>query len=297
MKSETEVMDKGMDVMGETGNAMDKPLVSVCIPAYNNAETIRETMESVLRQTWRNLELVVADDCSSDGTLDVARDVAFGDPRVRVYENDNNLGMAGNWNHCLQLCRGEYLKLLCADDLIHETLIEREVELMEQNPEALLVQTDTRFIDIHGKTTGFYRRYYKKGLVEGKKACRFSVFTRDYLGAPLANLIRRGAYEAAGGFDPTFVYIIDYDFYMNIACRGKIYILHEPLNSFRIRSDSNTGQVMGGGKEEVYIAEHRRLVEKYADELRLAPWQVELSVMIRRFMSFLGNLYLKIFVK
>ena len=119
---------------------------------------------------------------------------------------------------------------------------------MERYPEALLVQTDTRFIDIHGKTTGFYRRYRKSGLVDGKEICRFSVFTRDYLGAPLANLIRRSAYEASGGFDSSFVYIIDYDFYMKIACSGMAYILHEPLNSFRIRSDSNTGQVMGAAR-------------------------------------------------
>ena len=113
----------------------------------------------------------------------------------------------------------------------------------------------------------------------------------------LPNLIRRSAYEASGGFDSSFVYIIDYDFYMKIACSGMVYILHEPLNSFRIRSDSNTGQVMGGGKEEAYIAEHRRLVEKYASVLGLSPRQVNLSVAIRRFMSFLGNIYLKIFVK
>lgn len=274
---------------------MGQPLVSVCIPAYNNADTIKETILSVLHQTYRNLELIVVDDQSSDDTLQVVETVKDG--RLRIYKNEKNLGMAGNWNRCLELCRGEYLKLICADDLIHKTLLEKEVALMEQYPEALLVQTDTRFIDMNGKTTGYYRRYRQSGLVDGKKICRFSVFTRDYLGAPLANLIRRSAYEKWGGFDASFVYIIDYDFYMKLACRGKVYILHEPLNSFRIRGDSNTGQVMGGGKEEIYIAEHRRLVEKYADVIGLSPRQIDLSVGIRRVMSFLGNIYLKIFVK
>jgi hypothetical protein len=189
------------------------------------------------------------------------------------------------------------MKLLCADDLIDSSLIAREVQIMEQYPQVNLVQSDTRFIDIHNKTTGFYRRYYPSGLVEGKKACRFSLFTRDYLGAPLANLIRRSAYEREGGFDPSFVYIIDYDFFLKLSCRGKIFIIHEPLNSFRIRNDSNTGQVMNGDKGDIYIAEHRRLVEKYASELGLSALQVELSVGIRRFMSFLGGIYLKIFVR
>lgn len=278
---------------------MEQPLVSVCIPAYNNADTIIETIQSVLAQTYRQLELIVVDDRSSDNTWQIVQQFRqeTGDERLLVYQNDKNLGMAGNWNRCMELCRGDYIKLLCADDLIHETLLEREVAVMEEHPEVNLVQTDTRFVDMNGRTTGFYRRYHKSGVVDGKKACRFSVFTRDYLGAPLANLIRRSAYEAWGGFDSSFVYIIDYDFFMRICCKGKIYILHEPLNSFRIRNDSNTSQVMNGDKKDVYLEEHKRLVERYAKELHLSRWQVNLSVMIRRLMSFLGGIYLKIFVR
>ncbi len=276
---------------------MNKPLVSVCIPAYNNAATIAETMESVLNQTYENIELIVVDDQSKDNTLQVVEEIAKTDSRVRVYQNETNLGMSGNWNRSMELCTGEYIKLICADDLIHKTLIEREVIIMERHPEVMLVQSDTQFIDKDGVKKGFYKRYHKSGIVDGKDACKFSVFTRDYLGAPLANLVRRSAYEQFGGFDSSFTYIIDYDFYMKIANKSKIYIIHEPLNFFRIRYDSNTGQVMGGGQEAVYIAEHRRLVEKYAKELGLSQSQVELSVKIRKAMSFMGNIYLKIFAK
>lgn len=132
---------------------MGQPLVSVCIPAYNSAETIRETVASVLSQTYGNLELIIVDDQSKDTTWEVIKELADQDERIKIYLNQQNLGMAGNWNRCLELCSGEYIKLLCADDLIHETLIEREVALMEEYPQALLVQTDTRFIDINGKTT------------------------------------------------------------------------------------------------------------------------------------------------
>jgi glycosyltransferase involved in cell wall biosynthesis len=281
---------------------MQWPLVSVCIPAYNSADTIVDTMQSVLDQTYKNIELIVVDDRSRDDTWQVInqfREEHLPDSRVEIilYQNEKNLGMAGNWNRCLELCRGEYIKLLCADDLIDKSLIAREVDIMERYPEVNLVQSDTRFIDIYDKTTGFYRRYYKDGLIDGKEACRFSVFTRDYLGAPLANLIRRSAYEQWGGFDTSFIYIIDYDFFMKLSCHGKIYIIHEPLNSFRIRGDSNTGQVMNGDKGYLYIAEHRRLVEKYAEELELSRWQVHLSVQIRKVMSVLGGIYLKIFLK
>ena len=276
------------------------PLVSICIPAYNSADTITDTVQSVLNQTYDTIELIIVDDSSSDHTWQVISEIQRnyqGNKLIKLYQNEKNLGMVGNWNRCLELCTGEYIKLLCADDLLDAGLTEREVAIMQQYPEVNLVQTDTRFVDINDKTTGFYRRYHKSGVVNGKDACHFSVFTRNYLGAPLANLIRSSAYQEWGGFDPSFVYILDYDFFMKICCRSKIYILHKPLNSFRIRQDSNTGQVMNGDKGAIYIDEHRKLMEKYAKELDLVDWQVNLSVQIRKLMSWLGGIYLKIFVK
>ncbi len=270
----------------------NKPLVSVCIPAYNNADYILETINCILSQSYKNIELIVVDDASSDNTVDVVKTV--NDKRLKVYSNDTNLGMAGNWNKCLSLCSGKYIKLVCADDLIHRRLIEKEVLIMEKYDNVNLVSSDTEFIDVHGQSKGYYRRYHKAGLVEGKRASRFSIFTRDYLGAPLANMIRKSVYDKLGGFDESFHYIIDYDFFMKLYNYGTIYIIHKPLNFFRIRDDSNTGEVLGGGKEDVYIEEHRRLVEKYALELGLKKWQVELSVLIRKVTSVLGRLYLKI---
>ena len=270
---------------------MKKPLVSVCIPAYNNAAYILETINCILSQSYKNIELIVVDDNSSDGTLEVVKTVK--DKRIKVYHNDTNLGMAGNWNRCLKLCTGKYIKLMCADDLIHRRLIEKEVAIMEAYPEVNLVSSDTQFIDVHGEPKGYYRRYFKHGIIDGKEASRFSVFTRDFLGAPLANMIRKSAYDKLGGFDESFHYIVDYDFYMKLYNYGKVYIVHKPLNYFRIRGDSNTGQVMGGGEEQRYIAEHKKLLTKYAPDLGLSPWQVNLSTTIRVITILLGRIYLK----
>ena len=97
---------------------MESPLVSVCIPAYNNADTILETIQSVLTQTYQNLELIVVDDRSTDDTYQVVKTFAkqAGDDRLHLYQNEKNLGMAGNWNHCMELCKGDFIKLLCADE-------------------------------------------------------------------------------------------------------------------------------------------------------------------------------------
>ena len=96
----------------------DMPLVSVCVPAYNNADTIRATVESVLASDYRPIEVIVVDDCSTDDTYEVISGIEH--PALYIYKNEKNLGMAGNWNRCLSLCKGKYVRLLCADDRIDQ---------------------------------------------------------------------------------------------------------------------------------------------------------------------------------
>lgn len=313
------------------------PLVSVCIPVYNNSDFIKETMKSVLKSSYRNIELILVDDNSTDTSLEVMKKAAkgfveealasdfydFSDkeltykassangkiheidkndfPKINkeahtilLFHNSENLGMAGNWNRCLELTNGEYIKLICADDLIDESLISREVQILQAYPNVLSVESDTEFRDSEGRSQGFYKRYRKSGVVDGKEIAKYSLFHRDYLGAPLANMFRKSSYDEYGGFDTDFSYIIDYEFFMRLAVKGKVYIIHEPLNFFRIREDSNTGEVLKGDKGEAYVDEHERLVKKYQTVLKLSDSEVKKSVRIRKLMNVLGRLYLKV---
>lgn len=275
-----------------------KPLVSVCIPAYNNEEYIEETCRSVLAQTYENLELVVVDDCSGDGTVRIVESLA--DKRVRLVKNEKNLGMAGNWNRCIQEARGEFVKILCGDDILYPKSIEREAGALMACPKAVLAQSDTALIDREGKRVGAFRRFPKKGLMDGKKLCHISLLFNNFCGAPCNNTFRREAAIKAGGFDSAFTYILDFDFWMTLCGMGKVYIIHELLNGFRIRHDSNTGDVMGSGrKKDAYMEEHRMLVEKHrgAGVIKMGPCGAAFSLWFRRVRSRLIHLYLKIFTK
>jgi glycosyltransferase involved in cell wall biosynthesis len=272
----------------------DAPLCSVCIPAYKNADYIGETIESVLAQTYENIEVVICDDCSPDNTVEVIR--SFSDPRITLYENEKNLGMSGNWNNCLSKCRGEFIKLICADDLLAPDAIEKEVKALIENPEALFSESDTRLVRLDGKFRGWYKRYKKSGLVDGKETVRACFFSQDFYGAPLANTFRRSAYEQYGGFDTDFVYILDYEFFVRLAIHGPIYIIHEPLNYFRVRNDSNTGEVISGDKTEKYVKEHELLLQKHGKAVGLTESGYKKSVRIRKLRNFAANIYLKLFV-
>lgn len=159
----------------------DTPLASVCIPAYNNAAYISETIESVLKQTYENLELVICDDQSKDDTVKVIE--TFKDPRIRLIKNEKNLGMSGNWNNCLSHCKGEFIKLICADDVLAPEALEKEVQALIDHPSVVFSESDTRLFDLNGKPKGWYKRYPKAtGLVSGKTVVRAGFFSQDYLG-------------------------------------------------------------------------------------------------------------------
>lgn len=271
-------------------------LISVCIPAYNSSEFIGETIKSILNQTYKNLELIIVDDQSKDNTIEIVE--SFKDERIKLYRNEKNLGMVGNWNRCLELAKGEYVKLICADDLLMPKALEKEAAAMDSNPSVNLVESDTALIDIYGKKTGAFRRYFRSGVVDGKKLAKTSLMLNNFFGAPCNNLIRKSILEKTGGFDSEFTYILDFDIWVRIACQGNVYIIHELLNSFRIRKDSNTGDLIKNNRK-IYVDEHRRLVNKHARAgiLKISSLECKISVLIRKFRNVLVDLYLKLFMK
>src|SRR5262249_6946444 len=102
--------------------------VSVCIPTYNGAEFVAKAIESVLAQTFADFELLVLDDSSDDPTVDIVR--SFADPRIRVCQNEERLGIPGNWNRCLSLAQGEYICLFHQDDIMLSENLERKVGVL-----------------------------------------------------------------------------------------------------------------------------------------------------------------------
>src|SRR5712664_4480750 len=93
-------------------------MISICIPTYNRAATLAKAIASAQAQTYRDLEIVVVDNHSNDGTEAMVREAASADPRIRFVRHDKNLGMARNFSACIAEARGEHVKFLCDDDLL-----------------------------------------------------------------------------------------------------------------------------------------------------------------------------------
>lgn len=102
---------------------MNEPLVSVCIPVFNTVKYVKQTIESVLAQQYRNIEILVQDNASIDGTWELIVELAKTFPQLSIERNSRNIGMAGNWNKVIKRSKGEYVMLLSADDLLEPGFI------------------------------------------------------------------------------------------------------------------------------------------------------------------------------
>jgi glycosyltransferase involved in cell wall biosynthesis len=122
------------------------PKVTICIPAYNHGRFLRAALESAAAQTFADCEILVADNCSSDDTTEIVQEFSRRDARVRYEPALQHIGMAENFNRCLSLARGEYVKFLCADDLLEPRCVERLLALMEDGA-TLAASARTLFSD------------------------------------------------------------------------------------------------------------------------------------------------------
>lgn len=109
------------------------PLVSVLIPVYNRSTLISACIRSALEQTYRNIEVVIVDNASDDGTWDICREFAASDSRVRIFRNITNIGPVNNWRRAASEARGQYCKLLFSDDLLMPQCVEKMVGALHQH--------------------------------------------------------------------------------------------------------------------------------------------------------------------
>lgn len=216
------------------------PLVSVAIPSYCGAKTIEASIESVLRQTLEDLELIIVDDGSSDDTAAII--ARYKDPRIRFYRNAQNLGPAANWNRCLSLARGKYFKLLPQDDVLRSDCLENQATILEDDPgeEVSLVFCARTIIGSDGKT--WMRRGWggqSRGRLKPQTlACRCIRHGTNLIGEPGAVLFRRSVVALVGNFDARTPYVIDLDYWLRLLAHGQAYYDPDTLVSFRVTRQS-----------------------------------------------------------
>ena len=114
---------------------MNNPLVSVIIPCYNAEKYVEEAVRSIMTQTYKNIEILVTEDCSTDNTLKILKNLEKEDSRIKVIQNKKNLKIVKSLNNMINIAQGKYIARMDADDISLPERIEKQVRFMEENPE------------------------------------------------------------------------------------------------------------------------------------------------------------------
>lgn len=245
------------------------PRVSVGIPFFNPGIDFKYSIESVLNQTYANFELILIDDGSTDGSLEVAK--SFDDPRIRVVSDGKNLGLPARLNQLVTLSRCEYIARMDADDFISMSRLEKQVHFLDQNMNLDLVSTGICSINSMHKVMG-----YRCPPSETINLSVSDVINGKIEIAHATLLVRRKWFER-NKYDESARLMEDYQLWIDASLKDdfKVGFISEPLYFYR---------------EDNSIS-YRKLIKAYRNQIDLVCNKIECSRMLK------WNFYLKVKIK
>ena len=213
-------------------------LISVIMAAYNAEKTVRQAVLSALGQTYRNLEILVVDDCSTDSTVDIVKKLAGKDRRIRLFRNRENKGVSYARRHALENAAGSWVAILDSDDAWMPEKLEKQIRFQKEQ-DAALVFTGSAFMDGNGKQIGFelhvpeeisYRQLLKQNLVSNSSV-----------------LVKKSLYEKYYVENDSLHE--DFAVWLAIMKTGiNAYGIDEPLIIYRITESSKSGNKLHAAK-------------------------------------------------
>lgn len=230
-------------------------LVSVCIPTYNGEKYILEALNSIKKQTYRNIEIIISDDQSQDRTLEICEKFASeATIPVHIYHH-SPAGIGANWNFCIEKSNGKYIKFLFQDDLLQENCIDKMVNsLLNTNTRAVFCKRNIidetsrpltgKWVDTYGdlqKSSGILfeekKIFRKKDL---KLLGRKTPLSYNFAGEPVTMLIEKGLFSEIGPFNTKLKQLLDLEYAYRILAKTPILFISEKLVSFRTHAEQTS---------------------------------------------------------
>lgn len=243
----------------------DLPLVCICIPTYNAAVTVRETLESILNQTYPNLVVHISDNASIDDTLQVIEAIA--DSRVTIHRHAENVGGEANFNRCIQLAEGKYTAIFHADDVYEPEMVAKQAAFLEAHPEAGAVFTEASTIDETGNKIGEIR--LPKGIASSGGLYDFVTMLKavlrhsNFFICPSV-MVRTQVYqqEIKGWRGEQFKSSADLDLWLRILQQHPVGYLAERLMRYRISNNQWSAKVrLGTERADFFLVMNHYLAQ------------------------------------
>lgn len=232
-------------------------LVSICIPTYNGAHYLSETLDSIICQSIKNFEIIIGDDCSQDHTLKIISNYQSKIKQsIRLIKNSKRLGIGANWNNTITQAKGKYVKMLFQDDVMAPNCLEILIETLESDPTIGLIASKRDFIinkdyrveaqtwlKLHGNLQkSLMASHFENGILD-KSFIRSKLFFTSPLnkiGEPSCTMFRRDLLQKVGYFNVNLKQKLDYEFYYRLLKHSHIKIIEEKLISIRLHGNQAT---------------------------------------------------------
>lgn len=231
-------------------------LVSVLMPVFNVEKYVKEAVQSIQNQTYKNLEIIIIDDGSTDDTCSIIEELAKSDDRIKFYKNEKNLKIVKTLNRALSLAKGEYIARMDGDDISELDRIERKVSFLERNPSIDLIGCSLISIDENGKQIKKIKKLQSFDLV--KKTLRYT--------SPVSHiwLCRKDVYNKLNGYRELSG-AEDYDFILRLISSGMKAINIADYYGYYVRigregnTISSTGLLQKKLHEKIYSMYKQRI--------------------------------------
>lgn len=228
------------------------PKVSVLIPVYNGERYLAECLESVLAQDFADMEILIADDGSSDTSPKIIESFAARDQRIRWWKNPQRVGLTANSNICLRAAAGEYVKYVHQDDkLLSVSSVRKQVKALDENPSAVLAGSQPHLTGAKSRPIILSTQ---SCLYAGKEMV-VTCFARNsnLIGQPTLTLFRKDT--ARRGFDERFMDGMDFEMWCHLLEQGDFVYQAEPLATWRVHAAHQTARTRAKG-----VSDHESLL-------------------------------------
>ncbi|MBI3344759.1 MAG: glycosyltransferase family 2 protein [Gammaproteobacteria bacterium] len=227
------------------------PIVSICIPTYNGARYLESCLDSVLSQTYKDIEILLVDDGSTDATFEILERYAASDQRIRLARNEQNRGLVDNWNHCIELAHGEWIKFVFQDDLIAPGCLERLVAASAQDVFFVACKRNYLFDE---DTTKDVRQFYfdnqrlidnifsESGRISAQDYCQLALarIGMNFVGEPTSVMLRKSVFDQYGLFNPHLIMSCDLEYWTRVAIHTGLVYVAEKLATFRVHKGATS---------------------------------------------------------
>ncbi|HVX92971.1 MAG TPA: glycosyltransferase, partial [Candidatus Dojkabacteria bacterium] len=211
--------------------------VSITIPTYNRSQYISQAIESAINQSYKDIEIIVIDNCSTDNTEELVNH--FQDKGVKYIKNHTNIGMMGNWNRCIEVSTGELLMILGDDDILYPNFIEESVSIFEKHPNIGFTFTHINKVDKDGKPlTKWGYKFTPAGLIKGRDYLLDTAKYSSCLTNSSSVLINKEVFKKIGIFEaPLSQNTFDFNMWIKIANSYDVYFIDKVLSDYRIHEE------------------------------------------------------------